>query len=167
MENEQIEPLEPTQKVGPKYVFLHLFAILTLYFGAGSLLTLLFQYVNGLFPDVLESGYSITQYSYSLIRFAISALIVVFPAFLLTTRYLNKAYLENPNVRALSIRKWLIYFTLFAAAVIIAGDLVSLVYRLLGGEITTRFVLKVVAVLLVAGAVFYYYFYDLKRAKAE
>ncbi len=166
MENQQIsEPATP--KVGPKYVFLHLFAILALYFTAASFLALIFQYANVLFPDPLEQGGYYLESAYSGIRFAISALIVVFPAYLLTMRYLNKVYLENQGVRTLRTRKWLTYFTLFAAAIIMAGDLVAVVNRLLGGELTARFILKVAAVLLVAGSVFYYYYFDLKKYKTE
>jgi hypothetical protein len=65
------------------------------------------------------------------------------------------------------IRKWLIYFTLFAAALIIIGDLVTLLNRFLEGELTVRFLLKVLAVFFVAGSVFYYYLWDLRKHKTE
>src|SRR5438132_4874360 len=43
--------------------------------------------------------------------------------------------------------KWLIYLTLFVAALIIIGDLVSLIYNFLGGDVTIKFVLKALSVL--------------------
>ena len=72
-----------------------------------------------------------------------------------------------PEKRNLRIRKWLIYFTLFAAALIIIGDLVALIFSLLGGELTVRFLLKVVTIFFVAGSVFYYYLWDLRRHNIE
>jgi amino acid transporter len=60
-----------------------------------------------------------------------------------------------------------LYLTLFAAAILIIGDLVALLYNFLEGELTTRFALKIVAVLVVAAAIFWYYLYDLRRKPGE
>jgi len=158
--------MEQNPTTSPKDVFLHLLAIITLYASAGSFLTLIFQYVNVLLPDPLEVGQRLSS-AYSSIRFAISSLIVVFPVYLLTSHFLNKNYEAVPSKRNLKIRKWLIYFTLFAAALIIIGDLVALINNLLGGELTVRFLIKVLAVLFVAGSVFSYYFWDLRKYKTD
>ncbi len=156
--------MDQSAKIGPKEIFLHLLAILTLYFSAGSFLALVFQYINYWFPDPLEGP---RFHGFGAIRFALSSLIVVFPAYLLTTRYLNKIYLSNPIISQMRIRKWLIYFTLFAAALIMIGDFVALVNGLLGGELTTRFILKVITVFFVAASVFYYYRFDLQWTKGQ
>lgn len=154
-------------KTSPKEFFLHLLSILALYFSAISFLVLIFQYLNIFFiPDILDDYYS-RQSAASGIRWSLSALIVVFPVYLLTNWYLNKSYLKEPEKRNLRVRRWLIYFTLFAAAGIIIGDLVSLIYNFLGGELTMRFLLKILAVFFVAGATFTYYFWDLKINKTE
>ncbi|MFH1866681.1 MAG: DUF5671 domain-containing protein [Patescibacteria group bacterium] len=158
---------EKKLKTSPKDFFLHLLAILSLYFSAISFLVLLFQYINILIPDILESDYYTKQAAVRGIRWSLSSLVIVFPVYLLTNWYLNRSYLKEPVKRSLRIRRWLIYFTLFAAAVIIIGDLVSLIYNFMGGELTTRFLLKVLAVFFVAGATFTYYFWDLKVNKAE
>ena len=55
------------------------------------------------------------------------------------------------------------YFTLFAAGIAVIVDLIALINAFLGGELTTRFALKTISVLVVAGGVFGYYLYDLKR----
>ena|SRR3989344_4748946 len=158
----------PKVKSGPKDVFLHILVMLALYFSAGSFIALVFQYINILVPDALDAAQDYyVDPSNSGLRFAISTLIVVFPAYILLTRYLNRVYAEQPEKRTLGMRKWLIWLTLSIAAIIIVGDLVGLVNALLGGELTTRFVLKVMTLLFVAGSVFYYYFHDLKRYKTE
>ena len=149
------------EKTSPKDIFLHLLAIITLYVSAGSLVTLLFQYIN-----IFFHGYTL-QSAYSTIRWTISTLVIVFPVYVLTSWFLNKGYTANPSKRNLRIRKWLIYFTLFVATVIIIGDLVTLIYNLLGGELTVRFLLKTLAVFLVSGSVFTYYFWDVRKYKTE
>lgn len=161
--------MEQLQKTSPKDVFLHLLAIITLYTSTASFLVLIFQYVNILFPDVLElgNGYYALSGAYSAIRWSIASLIVVFPVYIITSWFLNKNYTAHPQKRNLRIRKWLIYFTLFAAALIIIGDLVTLVNRLLEGELTIRFILKVIAVFFVAGSVFGYYLWDVRRSKTD
>ena len=155
------------ERTSPKDVFLHLLAIIALYVAAGSFVTLLFQYINIFFPDPIVDHYYSLQSAYSTIRWVISTLIIVFPVYILTSWFLNKGYLANPSKRNLRIRKWLIYFTLFVAALIITGDLVTLIYNLLGGELTIRFFLKILAVLATAGSVFFYYFWDVRQYKIE
>lgn len=155
------------QKVSPKDVFLHLLAIITLYGSGIAFITLLFQYINILFPDPLEGGYYSLIGAYGIIRWSISSIVVLFPVYLVTTRFLNKSYETNPSKRNLRIRKWLVYFTLFAAALIIIGDIVTLINNLLGGELTGRFLLKVLTVFFVAGSVFFYYFWDLREHREE
>jgi hypothetical protein len=51
---------------------------------------------------------------------------------------------------------------LFFASLTIAIDLITLINSFLGGEITTRFLLKVSAVLVVSLIVLFYYIYDLR-----
>lgn len=155
-------------KTTPKDFFLHLLSIVTLYYSAVSFTVLLFQYVNVLLPDVLEGGGNFRNSgAFQLIRWQIASLIVVFPTYVITSWHLTKLYTREPEKRNLRVRKWLVYFTLFVAALIIIGDLVTLVYNLLGGETTVRFLLKVAAVLFVAGSVFGYYFTDLRRHRTE
>jgi hypothetical protein len=60
------------------------------------------------------------------------------------------------------VRRWLTYLTMFVAASILIGDVISLVYTVLGGELTVRFVLKVLTVGAIAGSVFGYYMWDLR-----
>jgi hypothetical protein len=139
-------------QASPKDVFLHLFAIFALYVSAGSFISLIFDYVNLAFPDALNPYEA--EGAMGSIRWALASLLVVFPAYLYSSWLITRGYSANPATRELRTRKWLIYFTLFIAAVIIAGDVVGLVYALLSGDLTARFVLKAGAVLLVAGAVF-------------
>ncbi len=150
-------------KVSPKDVFLHLLGIITLYVSAGSFISLVFQYINIAFPDPLVP-YENPQEA---MRWAIALLIIMFPVYGGTTRFLNQDYVRTPSKRNMRIRKWLIYFTLFVAALVIIGDLVALIYNFLGGDLTGRFSLKIVTVLVTAGVIFWYYYVDIKKHNTE
>ncbi len=159
---------EAPVKTSPKDFFLHLLSIITLYASAVSFTTLLFQYVNYFFPDPLIEGSYVRESIASGIRWSIASLIIVFPSYIGISRFLNKSYAVTPHKRNLRIRRWLIYFTLFAAGLIIIGDLVALVYGLLGGrELTVRFILKVLSILFTTGSIFWYYLWDIRQYKTE
>jgi len=156
-----VDQIQHKVKMTPRDFFLYLGAMAALYVSTVSFLTLLFQYANVLFPDPLESIYYHDPYSSS-IRFAVASLFVIFPAYIFLTRLLNKDIRKHSEKRDLWIRKWLIYITLFVASISILVDLVILINTFLGGELTARFVAKVISVFIVVGAGFLYYFYDLR-----
>ncbi len=147
-------------KLTPRDFFLDISAMAALYVSVGSLLALLFQYVDYLFPDALTESYY-DPYS-GPIRFAMAALVIVFPLYLFFTRVVHRELRANPLLRDLPFRRWLIYVTLFVAGATIVGDLISLINTYLSGEVTTRFILKVGVVLILAAGVFGYYWYELK-----
>ncbi len=144
----------------PRDVFLHLLAIVTLYWSAVSFITLLWQTINYFLPDVLNyyPG-SVTEP----LRFAVASLIIVFPVFLITSWYLNKIYRKESVVRESKIRKWLLYLTLFIASITVIVDLVMVVLNLLSGETTLKFILKALSVLVVAVVIFGYYLDDVRK----
>ncbi len=74
---------------------------------------------------------------------------------------------RDPERRGSKVRKWLTYLTLFVAATILTGDLITLLYNLLGGELTSRFLLKAATVAAIAGGVFGYYLWDLRGEERE
>lgn len=149
-----------TLKSTPKDVFLHLFNIVTFYLSVIGFITLYIQYINAVFPDPLN--YYFTSIADS-VRWSTSILFIAVPAYLLTSWLLAKDLIAIPEKRELKLRKWLIYFTLFISAITIIIDLMIFVYNFLNGELTIQFFLKVLVVLLVAGAVFGYYMWELKR----
>ena len=139
--------------------FLQISVVVTLYASAISFLAFMFTVIDTLLPD--RQVYVYDPYSGGL-RFAISTLIVVFPLFIYLSRRLRKAMVAMPEKRELWVRKWLTYFTLFISGAAVAVDVITLINSFLGGEITSHFILKVLAVLVVAGAIFWYYIADLK-----
>jgi hypothetical protein len=146
-------------KTTPKDFFLNLATIVSVYVVAVSLIALLFEVINAAIPDPLSWT---DPYSAGL-RVAISCLIIAFPLLLALLWIGNKEIVAQPEKADLPIRRWLTYLTLFAAGGAIIIDLVVLLNHFLSGDIPTRFVWKVIVVLIVAGLVFGYYWYSLKR----
>ncbi|MDP2631404.1 MAG: DUF5671 domain-containing protein [Candidatus Uhrbacteria bacterium] len=153
-----------TLKSTPKDVFSYLLAIITLYIGVISLLTIIFQTTNIMLPDPLDFYYS---GALNLLRGAMAALIVGWPIFILISWTIGKDISANPQKIEIRVRKWLLYFTLFVASITIIIDLITLINSFLSGELSTRFIIKVVAVLLVTAAVFGYYLWSLRRDLSE
>ncbi len=164
--NSQAHDVEKT-RTGPKDFFLHLGIIVTLYVSAISLVNLLFAVINKTYPDALAAGYYYDGTA-DTIKWTVAALIIMFPIYLLLGWLYNKELKATFVKKTVGIRKWLVYLTLFLAGLVLAIDLVTLVYTFLGGEITIRFILKVIVVFVVVGLIFAYYIYDLMHdAKAR
>lgn len=158
---------EQNIKTSPRDFFLHLLQIATLYASAISFLVLAFQYVNVLIPDMLQGGYYQSQAALSGIRWGISILVIAFPVYLFVDWFFRTEFLKNPEKRNARVRKWLVYFTLFVAALVIIGDITTLLYRFLGGELTMRFFWKVLAVLFVTGSIFGFHLLQLRAERAN
>ncbi|MBI2612732.1 hypothetical protein HYW59_02880 [Candidatus Kaiserbacteria bacterium] len=146
-------------KVTPKDFFLWAGAMVALYGSVISFIALLFEYINHTFPDPLD--YYVDPYSGG-IRFAMASLIVLVPVTILLMRFIRKDIIREPSKGELWVRRWALVLTVFVAGAAVVGDLITLINYFLGGDLTTRFVLKVVMLLLVAGAVFLHFLADLR-----
>ena len=142
--------------------FLYLVLFMTLYISAFSFGTLIFQFINRWLPDVLQGGYMDSSIA-DAIRLSTSSLVIAFPVFYYVSWILHKASERDPDKRSSKIRKWLTYITLFITAGVIIGDSITLGYNLLGGELTLRFTLKVLTIGAIAGTIFGYYLWDLRK----
>ncbi len=152
----------PTRSSTAQDVFTHLLSIVMLYVTIWSTLVVLFSLIEQFFPDPLIL-YPGPGADLDAIRTAAAAMIIAFPVFLLASWILLRGIKAFPEKADLSVRRWLLSLTLFFAAVTIIIDLIVLIHSFLNGDLTTRFVFKVLAVLLVAIAVFGYEFWDLRR----
>lgn len=141
----------------PRDFFLWLGAIIALYASITAVLVLIFEYVNLTYPDALDTY--IDPYS-SAIRFGMATLIVMVPAAVVLLRTIRKSITEDASKAGIRIRRWAIALTLFLAAATIAIDLITVINTFLSGELTSRFILKAGAVLLIAGAVFLHFLAD-------
>jgi hypothetical protein len=141
--------------------FMYLLLFLTLYVSAVSLGTVCFQLVNAWLPDPVDIYR--TMFQSNAIREGVSAIIIAYPLYLLLSFLLRRAIARDPEKRNSKIRKWLTYITLFIASGVIIGDLISLVFNLLQGELTLRFILKIFVIAAIAGAIFGYYLWEIRE----
>lgn len=148
-------------RVTPKDFFLWTGAMLALYVSVFSFLSLVFDYINYAFPDQLNTYYSGNPYQGG-VSYEMASLIVLFPIFLILMRVIHKAIARDPSRREVWVRRWALFLTLFIAAATLVVDLITLIMYFLNGEISERFILKVVLVLLVAGAGFLHFVADLR-----
>jgi len=143
--------------------FLHLLAFAGLYTWVISLIILLFAFINLALPDPAWSYYGERRaYIFPMIRSAMAAIVVSFPLFLFFWRGLLKGIVAFPERARGALRRWLLYLSLFVGAVTLVTDVITLVYYLFEGELSLRFVLKVLALFLVVGSVCVYLALTLK-----
>lgn len=148
----------------PRDFFLYLLATATLYACVISGMILLFQYVNYLMPDAL--GFY-REGILDSIRWSTAMIIILYPVFAIVTRFLHRDLAAHPEKGDYKIRKWLLYLTVFLAALVVIGDLITLIYQFLNGDLTGRFLIKVAIVLVIAGVVFGYELWDVRRETFE
>jgi hypothetical protein len=140
--------------------FLYLLAFSTLGTWTIALGSLMSTYIDRWFPDPLARQPIFAPFDVS---GEMACIIVGFPIFLFVMRFILREVETRPEKLESGIRKWLTYIALLIAAGTVIGDLITFLTFFLQGELTTRFVLKALDVVVIAGTVFWYYLGSLKR----
>lgn len=162
----QVPVPRPKPNLSAREAFLYLLLFATLYAFTFSLGSLLFSVIDLYNPEPEAADYA-RQSAIRGIQWGVSWLIVSLPVFLFMTWYTNRDIKQDPIRHSSKTRRWLTYITLFIAATVIIGDLATVLYNLISGGLTVRFVLKVLTVGLIAGIAFIYYLTDLGRDEKE
>ena len=146
----------PGERARDAFLYLLSFSTLSTWTtGVGSLIFTLLDYY---LPEPGQPAPSISEgFSGSL-----SSVLVAFPVYLLATRFTLRELGANPEKYESGVRKWLTYLALLAAAGIVTGDLIVALSYFLRGDFATRFLLKAITVLALAGGVFWYYMTTLR-----
>ena len=145
----------PRPYLSARDAFMYLVLFSTLYVSAYHLGSLVFTFIERAFPDAAATANEyVVDYTRQRMRWSLASLIVAFPVFVAVSRSLDREIRRDPTKRSSMVRRWLTYLTLFLAAIALVADVISLVYYFLGGELTTRFLLKVATVAAIAGASF-------------
>ncbi|MEQ9655460.1 DUF5671 domain-containing protein [Hyphomonas sp.] len=153
----------PQPYLSAREAFFYLLFFILLGIVSFSLGSLLFALIEYGFPDRSSvSDYRVIRLE-SQVRSGISGLLVATPVFLWLGYILRGARQRNPQLQRSRIRKWLTYVSLVIAGCTLVGDGISLVYNFLGGDLTTRFVLKSLVVAVIAGAIFTYFISDAEK----
>jgi hypothetical protein len=151
--------MEPN-KITPRDFFLWAGAMISLYVSVFSFIWLIFGYIDYTFPNVLV--YQPDPYA-SGMPYQMASLIVLVPTFLVIMRFIRRTIAADPTRYDIWVRRWALFLTVFAAGGSVVIDLIVLLHRFLSGqELTTGFLLKVLVVLLVTGAIFLHFLSDLR-----
>ncbi len=153
-----------SQKSSTVDVVINFFSFILLGIVATALGTLYFQVIGLLLPDALDttSWYSESA-AMSSIHYAIAALLISFPLYYFSLRLWFRKFREDEGRVESKLSKWLTYLVLLVTAVTMVGDLIVVVFTLLQGEITARFFLKALVILLLAGAIFGFYYLERRK----
>ncbi len=146
--------------------FLYLLLFGALYLSAYHAGSLLFVFIDRAFPDPKATARAITFLGEQL-RWSGATLVVSLPIFLYVSVLTNREIAKEPSARDSKVRRWLTYLTLLVAACTAFGDVITLIYTVLGDDLTARFVLKASTVGVVSGAVFAYYRSSLADERQE
>lgn len=143
-----------------KYAFYYLLSLAALFFMSLSVGMIVFSVIDKSIADVL------VNYSENVngpLKFGISALLIAAPIFYLLSKLINSGLKKGDLDKESGIRRWLTYFILLISALILLGVFIGVINNFLSGELTSRFVLKALSVFLIAGVIFSYYLYEVKR----
>ena len=153
--------MEETKNHSAKFAFFYLLSLVALLFMAISTGTVVFQIINKYIADF--AGVYSGRYSSEALKFAISALIVSVPIFYVTMVQINKKLFQGKLDSESAVRRWLTYLILLVASVVMIIWIIITINSFLSGELTLKFGLKFLTVLIIAGTTFGYYLYDIKR----
>lgn len=146
-------------------VVLNFFSFIVLVSIATSLGILFYQIINNYFVDPLALYGSGGGVDTSAVHYATAVLAIGFPIYVLSLKLWFKRFGEDEEKVESKLTKWLTYLVLLATAITIVGDLVTALFYLLQGEITARFFLKALIILVIAGIVFGFYFLERKKVQ--
>jgi hypothetical protein len=145
-----------------KDAFLHLLAFGTLGTWVGAIASLVFTLLDKYLPDV---NFGIGNNSSYSISTELASIIVALPVYLYTMSIITRDIAKSPERAESGVRRWLTYIALLITAGVLIGDVITFLAYLLRGELTERFVLKVLTVVILAGGIFWYYLSTLKQEK--
>lgn len=148
--------------------FLYVILFKTLYVSAIALAGLLNHAVNEFIPDALtKSGFSYYYWNYGdyFLKGYLASIIVAFPILAIVFLILKRKESIEPRIREFRLRIVLIYITLTITFTIMLSNVISVVYKFLGGEATLRALAHLGVTLLISGSIFLYFILDARSKK--
>lgn len=158
--------MEPDKKAyrgkGALDAFLNLLSLISLGWLAQAFGTVCFQLIGKYLGDIGDA-YSTQYFSEPFLKYGIAALIVITPVYFVAVNVLHAQYKKSNLNHNSGVYRWLTYLMLLVSSLTIVGSLVTLITSFLNGNYTLPFLSKVATVIVIAGFIFGYYLYDLRR----
>lgn len=155
--------------VSPKFFFLSLGSIVTILTSVIASLTLAFHITTITFQDSAFDGYTygFASYSYDGVRTALATVLIFFPLTVCIVSVWKKTASTLVRTADMLLRKWMLSVLIFLSSLLVAIDLVTLVRFFVAGEITERFLYKVLVTLGVGIYVGACAWYELQKAPTK
>ena len=158
---------EPAKQHGAKTMFWYLGLFLTLSITAFATGAMWFQFINKFFPTVVtDYGVQLRSLSQDMVKNSIAAMIVGTPVFFLFSWLIRRGVKQSTVNTQKGVRLWISYLILFIVVAVALGDLIASIFTFLNGDFTTRFLLKSLAILVIAGWIFTYFWLELRSNDA-
>jgi len=135
--------------------FYYLLNFIMLGFWAVALGQIFYRLIGFWIPDP-----AVERYYGSLrddIAWQAATVIVAFPVFLYVHSLIQRELRSRTDLYYSGIRRWLTYLALVIAAIVLLCDAAWVIEALIRGELTLRFILESVVLLVLGGGVFLYY----------
>ena len=155
-------PASGTESAKDAFFYLLSFSMLGTW--AQALGQIAFIYINRAIPDATQNSYGDSDYN---VAFALARLIVAYPVYLLMMRLINQELKRYREKHFSGVRKWLTYLTLLIVSIIGICTIIAFLTSFLRGELTARFAIKALVVMLIDGGILVYYLNWLKRSPTE
>lgn len=144
--------------------FVYLLSFVTLGMWTQALGEIGFILVDYLIPDPLARTYGDSSFQ---VAFCLARLLVAYPVYLLLMRKILKDLSVYREKTYSGVRKWLTYIALLIVALVGIGTLMAFLTSFLRGELTPRFLLKVLVILIIDGSVLTYYYQWVQRRPVQ
>lgn len=127
---------------------------------------LAFAWIDRQFADDLATSAYYNSWGAAGLRWSVASLLVGYPIFLFLGMRLAAKKRKDPDRRRSRVHAWLTYVTLIFAAGALIGDLVSVVFQFLNGELQSRFLAKAGVVGVISASILWNYSRDVERHKS-
>lgn len=148
-----------------KFAFYYLLSLAALIFMAISFGMIVFGIIDVSIIDPLLASNRINTYSN--FKFALSALLISAPIYFFTLNLIKKGIKKKELDLSSPIRRWLTYLIILVSAMIMLGVFIGTFNGFLSGELTLRFILKALSLLIISGLTFGYYFCDIRSGESS
>ncbi len=142
-----------SNRVSAVEVVVSVFSFVLLGIIVAALITLFFEIINNFFPDPLFGE----KASSEAIHYAIASLVIGFPLYYFSLKLWLGNFRKEEGKRESSLTKAFTYLVLLVASIAIVIDLIFSLYSFLQGEMTWRFFLKALTILVLSGGIFGFY----------
>ncbi len=134
---------------------------------AFALGALYYSIIGRYFPDPLVDQNSYSSYSARnfarTIHYSIAALIIGYPLYYAAVRIWFRRFHADVQKSESKLTKWLTYLVLIVAAGTVVGDLITVLFYFFQGEVSVRFFLKALTILVIGGMIFSFYFLERRK----